>query len=79
MSEPATAEPREPAAREGAHARGVYLLLLLPLIGVLIPPVYNRHDPALIGIPFFYWYLLAWVPITVACLAVVSRSTGEGR
>jgi hypothetical protein len=79
MSEPADADRRAPASREGSQPRGVYLLLLVPLVGVLIPPVYNRHDPTLIGIPFFYWYLLAWVPVTVVCLAIVSRSAMEGR
>jgi hypothetical protein len=54
-----------------------YLLLVVPLAGTLIPTFYNRHDPALIGVPFFYWYLLAWVPITVVCLVVVSRLTPE--
>jgi len=54
-----------------------YILLLLPLAGTLVPTVYNRSDPALIGIPFLYWYLLMWVPITVVCLAVVSRLTPE--
>ena len=50
-----------------------YLLLVIPLIGTLIPPIYNTKDPTLIGIPFFYWYLLAWVPISVACTAVFYR------
>jgi hypothetical protein len=50
-----------------------YLLLVIPLIGTLIPPIYNTKDPTLIGIPFFYWYLLLWVPISVACTAVFYR------
>ncbi|MDX6552395.1 MAG: hypothetical protein QOH74_883 [Gaiellales bacterium] len=65
------------AARQHAGTRARYLLLALPLIGTLIPSIYNRHDPTLIGIPFFYWYLLLWVPITVVLLAIVSRSAVE--
>ncbi len=37
-------------------------LLLLPFLGLLWVPLYNRHDPTLFGFPFFYWYQLAWVP-----------------
>jgi hypothetical protein len=49
--------------------------LLIPLLGLLIPPVYNDADPTLIGIPFFYWYQLAWVPISVAVTALVYVKT----
>ena len=41
--------------------RGWYLLLILPFIGTLLPPLYNHARPALFGLPFFYWYQLAWV------------------
>ena len=47
------------------HSRGWYWLLLIPLIGTLIPPLYNTEDPRLIGIPFCYWYQLLWVPLSV--------------
>lgn len=39
----------------------IYLLLLLPFIGLLYPPWYNRIDPAFDGIPFFIWYQFAWL------------------
>ena len=41
-----------------------YLLLLIPFVAVLWVPFYNTHDPVVLGFPFFYWYQLAWVPIT---------------
>jgi hypothetical protein len=56
-------------------ARAWYWLLLVPLLGLLVPPVYNHADPTLIGIPFFYWYQLAWVPISVAVTALVYNKT----
>jgi hypothetical protein len=78
MPEQSNAEPGGGAVvPERARTRVWYLLLVAPMIGTLIPPIYNRHDPTLIGIPFFYWYLLLWVPITVVLLAIVSRSTVE--
>jgi hypothetical protein len=52
-----------------------YALLLLPLAGLLYPPLYARQDPELFGFPFFYWYQLAWVPVTAVLLAVAYRLT----
>jgi hypothetical protein len=34
-----------------------YALLLLPFAGTLFPWIYNRAEPALLGMPFFYWLL----------------------
>jgi hypothetical protein len=57
--------------------RAWYLLLLLPLAGTLVPPLYNTEDPALAGIPFFYWYQLLWVPLSVLCTWIVYRKTSR--
>ena len=65
-------------APERARARIWYLLLVVPMIGTLIPPIYNTKDPTLIGIPFFYWYLMAWVLVSVVIMAVVNRFTEDG-
>lgn len=51
--------------------RGWYLLLVIPLIGVLIPTFYNRPDPELAGIPFFYWYQMLWIPLSVGITVLV--------
>jgi hypothetical protein len=61
--------------REERARRHWYWLLLIPLLGLLVPPIYNDMDPTLIGIPFFYWYQLAWVPISVAVTALVYVKT----
>jgi uncharacterized protein DUF3311 len=58
-------------------SRAWYWLLLVPLVGLLIPPIFNQADPELIGLPFFYWYQLAWVPVSVAVTALVYRKTKE--
>ena len=50
-------------------------LLLLPFIGVLIPAFYNKKDPELGGVPFFYWYQMLWIAISVAVTVVVYRAT----
>ncbi len=48
-------------------------LLILPFLGTLIVPLYDRHDPALWGFPFFYWYLFAWIPLTSLLIWIVCR------
>ena len=42
---------------------------------MLYPPLYNHMHPQLFGIPFFYWYQLAMVPVGVACTLVAYRMT----
>jgi Protein of unknown function (DUF3311) len=51
-----------------------YLLFLIQFVAVLWPPFYNKIEPAWIGLPFFYWYQLAWVPITSLLIWLVYRS-----
>jgi Protein of unknown function (DUF3311) len=48
-----------------------YLLLLVQFVAVLWPPFYNKAEPALGGMPFFYWYQLLWVLIGAALTAIV--------
>jgi hypothetical protein len=69
---------REGGVPRRRGSRGWNWLLLVPLLGVLIPPIYNSADPHLIGIPFFYWYQMLWIPISVVCtVAVYRRTRGE--
>lgn len=56
----------------------MWVLLLLPFIGLLWVPFYNVATPALFGFPFFYWYQLAWVPVTAILTWIVYRSAGHG-
>src|ERR1700692_5079212 len=52
----------------------MWVLLLLPFVGLLWVPFYNFQDPALFGFPFFYWYQLAWVPISSLPIWLVYRA-----
>ena len=55
----------------------IRLLLLLPFIGLMIVPFYNIREPMLFGFPFFYWYQLAWVPLTSLLTWIVYRSVRD--
>jgi hypothetical protein len=52
----------------------MWMLLLLPFIGLLWVPFYNFLEPSLFGFPFFYWYQLAWVPVCSLLIWLVHRS-----
>ena len=41
-----------------------YIFLLVPCVLAVLTPVYNRIDPMLFDLPFFYWYLLVLVPVS---------------
>jgi hypothetical protein len=74
-------EPSElsAAARRRLRFSPWNLLLLVPLAAVLFPGLYNRDDPRLFEIPFFYWYQLAAISVGVTCTYVVYRMTRGDR
>jgi hypothetical protein len=54
-----------------------YLLLLVQFVFLLWPSYYNRIEPSLGGIPFFYWYQMLWVIISAVLIAIVYFATEE--
>jgi cell division protein FtsW (lipid II flippase) len=47
------------------------LLLLIPFLAMIWVPSYNRIEPTLGDVPFFYWYQLAWILIGAVLVLVV--------
>jgi Protein of unknown function (DUF3311) len=84
------ARPRQAAKSGQAKSqaktpRGLFaywprLLYLIPVGLILWVPFYNSTEPALAGIPFFYWYQLALVLVGAAIVLIVylldTRVTG---
>jgi hypothetical protein len=54
-----------------------YLLFVVQFLVALWPPFYNKAEPTLFGIPFFYWFQLAWVLVSAVFTAVVYLMTRE--
>ena len=54
-----------------------YILFVIQFIAVLWPPFYNKAEPTLIGMPFFYWYQLLWVIIGAVLTAIVYFATRD--
>jgi Protein of unknown function (DUF3311) len=59
--------------KEQSRTRLNYLLLLVPFVGLLCVPLYDTDAPEVAGIPFFYWYQLVWIPVTVFLTWIVYR------
>ena len=47
------------------------VLLIIPFVAVLWVPFYNRARPTLWGFPFFYWYQLLWIILSVLIIGLV--------
>ena len=56
------------------------LFLVIPLLAILWVPSYNKIEPTLGGVPFFYWYQFAWILVGAALVLLVyvidTRITG---
>ncbi|MGC9071450.1 MAG: DUF3311 domain-containing protein [Acidilobus sp.] len=65
----------------GSRGRLIEVLaLLVPLVMIIPVPLYNRVAPELLGIPFFYWYQLAWLVVlslSIGTAAIVSECGGR--
>jgi hypothetical protein len=53
------------------------LLLLVPFL-MLVTPWFNKVEPRVFGMPFFYWAQFAFVPVGVICVAIVHVMTRDG-
>jgi hypothetical protein len=47
------------------------LLLIVPLVGFLIGPLYAGRHPDFLGVAFFYWYELACTLVSIAITFLV--------
>jgi uncharacterized protein DUF3311 len=56
------------------------LLFAIPVLVIMWVPFYNRTEPSLGGVPFFYWYQLSLVLIGAVVVLIVylleTRVTG---
>jgi Protein of unknown function (DUF3311) len=61
------------SSREGKT--GWYVLLLLQYVLALCVPYYNKVEPMVAGVPFFYWYQLLMVMVCAVLTAIVYFAT----
>lgn len=77
MSPPRT-PPRSPERPRHPQVRwnSWNFLLFIPLLA-LLTPVYNRLEPRLFGLPFFYWFQLFGVAFGVGATFMVYVMTRD--
>jgi hypothetical protein len=74
VTRPDRGEPGRRACGSAWHR-----LLAVPVVVPLAVPLYNRLEPALFGLPFFYWCQLAFVALASSVTAAVHLLTRRGR
>ncbi|MEU6327662.1 MULTISPECIES: DUF3311 domain-containing protein [unclassified Streptomyces] len=47
--------------------------LIAPFVAMLWVSSYAKIEPKLIGIPFFYWYQMAWVLVSTALTTIAYK------
>jgi hypothetical protein len=50
-----------------------FVLLMVPLVGLLWVSSYAKVEPVVAGFPFFIWYQFLWVFLCSACTATALR------
>jgi hypothetical protein len=63
--------------RQRGHWSWWYLLFVVQFVAMLWPPFYNKAEPYLMGVPFFYWYQMLWVIISAVLTAIVYLATDD--
>jgi len=65
----ATSPPRRSAiAAHPLLSAGIAILIAADIFFALYTPIYARLTPKLGDFPFFYWYLLIFMPVTSVAL-----------
>lgn len=54
-----------------------YILLLIPCVLALAVPLYNIDAPRLFGFPFFYWFNLLLVPVSVVFIYAADKVSAD--
>jgi hypothetical protein len=67
--------PRKPpgARTRRPDASHWHWLLLVPIVVPLLPGLYNRIEPTVLGLPFFYWSQLSFAFLASGVIAFVQR------
>ena len=58
-----------------SRRHGWQWLFVIEFVLVLWPPFFNRMEPTLFGLPFFYWYQMAWVVLGALSTVIVYFAT----
>lgn len=69
----ATARSRSAIAAHPIISATIAILVVADIFFALYTPLYSRITPKLGDFPFFYWYLLIYMPVTSLVLWIVMQ------
>jgi hypothetical protein len=75
MTQPSVAPPRQAKSPVAAHpfiSALITLLILACILCTAIVPIYARETPKIGPWPFFYWYLILYMPVVAVVLWIVT-------
>jgi hypothetical protein len=72
MSQP-TAKPKGTIAAHPIMSAAIAMLVAVAIFFILYSPIYSRTTPKVGDFPFFYFYLLMFMPITSVALWIASQ------
>jgi fucose permease len=63
---------KSPVAAHPITSAAIALLITASICGTLIVPIYARITPKIGDWPFFYFYLIAYIPVAAVILWIVN-------
>ena len=65
-------QAKSPVAAHPITSAAIAVLITASILGTLIVPIYARITPKIGDWPFFYFYLIAYIPVAAIILAIVN-------
>src|SRR5579863_6075812 len=65
-------QAQNPVAAHPITSAGIFVLVAGAICGTLIVPIYAHVTPKIGDFPFFYFYLLAYIPVAALALWLAS-------
>ena len=69
---PAITQANNPVAAHPITSAAIFVLVAGSILGTLIVPIYASVTPKIGDFPFFYFYLLAYMPVVAIALWVAT-------
>jgi hypothetical protein len=64
-----------PASQPSRLKRTVWhVILFVPVFTAICVPLFNRMEPSIAGVPFFYWFQLVLIVVAAVVTALAYRA-----
>jgi hypothetical protein len=70
--DPAITQAKNPVAAHPITSAAIFVLVAASILCTLVVPIYAHITPKIGDFPFFYFYLLAYMPVVAIALGVAT-------